>query len=306
VGTLTVQRLVSFADLLGQDQLLTVNVGPDLEPLLLSVNALPPLPRGKRRVGPFGWLRVRTPYEFAVHWREEGSWHRLALPPTERAYYHVAPLSDGRWLLVEVRAESDSTQNAAVHDAQGRLISTFHAGDGIEWVQTTEAGRIWIGYFDEGIFSRVGLGNAGLACLDAEGQVLFRHDALAEPGGVPPIADCYALNVASDEDVWAYYYKEFPLLRLRRGTVAGMWTNIPVAGASAFGVHGDRVLFVGSHRRKRALHLLTLLEMRAFALTPVDQAGDPLNGTRLRGCGRGPKLYLHTDEALYCVDLRGV
>ena len=41
------------------------------------------------------------------------------------------------------------------------------------------------------------------------------------------ICDCYAVNVASDEDVWCYYYAEFPLVHLRSRVRAsiGAWAT---------------------------------------------------------------------------------
>ena len=41
----------------------------------------------------------------------------------------------------------------------GELRRQFVLGDGIKHVQTTAAGDIWVGYFDEGVYGNYGWGN---------------------------------------------------------------------------------------------------------------------------------------------------
>jgi hypothetical protein len=106
--------------------------------------------------------------------------------------------------------------NAQIVDVSGDVLEAFHAGDGVEDVQTTGSGEIWISYFDEGIFRGDDLGQGGLVCLDDAGRQRFSFNQLATAADLPPIYDCYALNVASDDDVWLHYYDAFQLVHLHK------------------------------------------------------------------------------------------
>jgi hypothetical protein len=104
----------------------------------------------------------------------------------------------------------------------GEAESTFTLGDGVQDVQVSRAGRIWVSYQDEGVFGNYGwgapngpapLGSAGLVCWDTDGTKVWDFVA---PDGLPAIADCYAMNV-SDEAAWACYYTDFPIARVWGG-----------------------------------------------------------------------------------------
>ncbi|MFI7463159.1 hypothetical protein [Nonomuraea sp. NPDC049646] len=176
-----------------------------------------------------------------------------------QAHNHVQPLPDGAVLLVGARCrlrDGAAESNAAVYDADGKLLRRGVLGDGIADVQTTVSGDIWVSYFDEGVFGNFGWGeNGSPAPIGSPGLIRFGADlapAWRYPydGEFGAISDCYALNV-SGNDAWAYYYTEFPLVRVRGGAVAG-WST-PVRGAYALVVAGDRVAFVGGyadHRRR--------------------------------------------------------
>ena len=47
------------------------------------------------------------------------------------------------------------------------------------------------------------------------------------------ICDCYALNVASEQDVWLHYYTQFPLVLLHDRKIRSAW-QMPVRGSDAF------------------------------------------------------------------------
>jgi hypothetical protein len=218
----------------------------------------------------------------------------------------VQPLEGERWLLVRSRAESASEKNAEVHDSHGRLVSCFHAGDGIEDVQATSQGEIWISYFDEGVFGDLPLGQAGLVCLNASGQEKFRYSTIAERHGLPPIDDCYALNVAGDEDVWLYYYDDFPLVRLCKKQFDRKWHPMPVHGSHVFAVADGRALFVGSYNPERRLVLVSLESMEAEECRLVDEHGQHLTCGERRApvCARGSKLLFKSGLDFYLADLR--
>lgn len=123
-------------------------------------------------------------------------------------------------------------------------------GDGIEHVQTTKAGDVWTGYFDEGVYGNLGksgpeaIGQAGLVRFDRGGKVTYSYDA---PSGLGPIDDCYALNVVSNGEVYLYYYSDFRVVQLRNGRVSRHWT-CPVRGAIHLAVFGDFILMTDGYQ----------------------------------------------------------
>ncbi|MEJ8303880.1 hypothetical protein [Saccharibacillus sacchari] len=129
-------------------------------------------------------------------------------------YHYVQPLGDE---LLVVGANSryyDRDRydlNAAVFDHAGRAQRRFLLGDGVQQVQTTAEGLIWTSFFDEGVFGNRGwvrpVGESGLIAWDRNGIRVFTNSEAN-------IADCYALNAVSDEEVWFYYYTDFKLCRL--------------------------------------------------------------------------------------------
>jgi hypothetical protein len=292
-------HLFDLAPVLAGRHLIHVTVGPAREPVLLSLEQ-PPDYRVETSHGSFSRDRAASPNRFRIHHLLDNSWYSVDLAPTTENYHFVQPLPKGRWLLVRARAAGDGDRNACAHEPDGSLAFSFHAGDGIADVQVTDQGHAWISYFDEGIFSNVALGNAGLVSLDPLGRPVFRFADLADPV-VQCMADCYALNVCSGKEVWLYYYTHFPLVGLLEGTIAGCWF-IPVTGSHGFAVDGGRVLLGGSYDRRDSLFLGELATLKFRRITPTDEAGNPFQ--RFRAFGRGRLLFLATESALHVVDLR--
>lgn len=291
-------RVLRFADVIGDRHLITASVGPALDPVLLSLGRVPDYRRSAPHAS-FPKNQAARPNDFRVHSRAGGDWAALDLPPTTENYHHVQPLRDGRWLLVRGRAANARDRNARVYEADGTPGPAFHAGDGVEDVQATERGRVWVSYFDEGVFGDTPLGRAGLVCLAADGRPAFRLTDLGDPV-LQSMADCYALNVCSDREAWLCFYTEFPLVRLADGAVAGHW-RVPVAGSHGFAVAGDRVLFGGGYTKPHALFLGRLGTARFAELTPAAAGGGPLR--KFRAFGRRHLLFLATADALHAVDL---
>jgi hypothetical protein len=295
------ERLLDLAEVLEGRHLIAVSAGPNLDPVLLSLEQ-PPDYRTETPHGSFAKHRAATPNRFRVHYRAGEQWCFLDLPPTAENYHAVQPLPEGCWLLVRGRAAGGADRNARVYEADGMSGPAFHAGDGIADVQASERGRVWVSYFDEGVFGDDPLSQSGLVCFDQDGTAVFRLGDLPDPV-LKSMADCYALNVCSDREAWLYFYTDFPLVRLLDGKVVGSW-RMPVAGSHGFTVNGDRVLLAGSYGRKGSLFLVHLGQSRVVELTPVGERGRPLR--KFRAFGRRDRLFLATDDALYVVDMSGL
>jgi hypothetical protein len=312
-------RLLENASVLQGRHLLNITVGPDLCPVLLSLDRQPEY-RIETDHGSFSRARATSPNHFRIHHLVGHSRESLDLAPTSENYHFVQPLPGGRWLLVRSRAEGEADCNAHVHGPDGGRIASFHAGDGIEDVQVTDQGHAWVSYFDEGVFGDTSLGRNGLVSLDAGGTPVFRFGDLIglatpviHPSGLAgthfgdlagsvlgSMADCYALNVCSGKEVWLCYYTDFPMVQLIEGTISGWW-SMPVHGSHGFAVCGGRALLGGGYDRADSLFLGNLGASNFQELTPVSEAGQPLK--RFRAFGRRHRLFLATDTALHAVDL---
>jgi len=167
----------------------------------------------------------------------------------ETPFPEIDRFKDGRWLIVASRTRSEP--NARLLASDGRLLARFMLGDGIGHVGVDRRGRIWVGWFDEGVFGndewRVPNeewppSSLGIGLFSADGD----HQRLpAFPESVGGVADCYALNIA-DEEAWACPYTDFPIMHLRPGHPVRWWSN-EFTGPTALAVSGSHVLLAGGY-----------------------------------------------------------
>ncbi|WP_147445711.1 hypothetical protein [Corallococcus aberystwythensis] len=240
---------------------------------------------------------------FADGW---DTWERFTLPRGAPDFDSVQPLPGGEVLLVNARcrylSDKEHERNAHVYSPEGALLRELTLGDGIADVQTTSDGQVWISYFDEGVFGNRGwgddatrppIGEDGLVRFDAWGQRQESGVRMALPGE-QLIVDCYALNVASEQETWFYSYTDFPLVRMRPGQPSTVWHS-PVRGAHAITVSDTHVLFGGGYDDACQLQLFTLYDRGHQRLGPVarieltDEAGRAWRPSWLKG--RGPWLH---------------
>ena len=176
---------------------------------------------------------------------------------------------DGRWLVASTR--TDKEPNGCIFSAQGVLVQRIMLGDGIEHMKIDDEGRIWVGWFDEGIFGNDDWKYAsrewppsseGLACFDDKGSILWAETEAAKAAGLKSltIADCYALNVAGN-DVWASPYTDFPLLHAGIGKRSQLVWPTTLSGPRALAVRPPIVVCAGSYEKGR--HEVVVLELKA-------------------------------------------
>ena len=251
-------------------------------------------------------LSHRPPYAYRVLAYVDGTC-RLDLTITGLPFpvHHVQPLGE-HLLLASARQRSGVVDcNARVYTRDGQLVRELALGDGIEDIQTTKAGEIWTSYFDQGVFGGDPVAAKGLVAWNEDGEPVYTYGA---PAGVGGIVDCYALNVAAKDDVWLYYYTEFPLVRIRHRRVAAVW-NPPVQYSKAFAVDGRHALFRGGHGNTDDYLLYALGDDGDIAhlstYTLCDEDGEPIDAGRVLARAdvmtiesRGRIYALRIDDAL--------
>jgi hypothetical protein len=290
-------------DLLSGNTLAQISIGPEQELLVLSLDQ--PFPH-KVTIG----SPALGPLVYKIHRRSSAGWELAkSLAPSGKYYSFVQPLPGGRWLLVGSRAAAGDL-NADIFNGSGTIVSSFHAGDGIEHVQATASGEIWIGYFDEGVFGSGELGQSGLVCLNDQGEALLRYRrGIAEPNELPSIDDCYALNVSDDDLVWTSYYSDFPLIKLRNKLLDKVWRDFPAKAVRSFAVNDDQLLMVAAYRKEALLYSVDLARKTLEELRLLDSTGNPLSFEC--SFGRGSILFFASlkdggNRALYSFDLRSL
>lgn len=216
--------------------------------------------------------------------------------------HDIQPLND-QLLLVCKRSHPTKTQlNGRLYTKDGRFVGGIALGDGIETVQATASGILWTSYFDEGIFGRDNFpATSGLVGWSSTGELLYRFEPNNE---LKSIDDCYALNVAADDDVWFYYYSQFPLVHLREGRVVEQW-QAPVAGSHALAISDGHVLFQGGYRTPDTWALCALTSEKRLSVkeefTFVDESGAPIVAER--SVGRGSTIHTFARDRIYRLEI---
>lgn len=168
---------------------------------------------------------------------------------------------DGNWLVANSRSRGDG--NARIFQADGNEVRRIELGDGIEHIKIDESNRIWVGWFDEGVFGNakwkyVGLkwppSSYGVAAFNAEGELLKR------PYLVSP-SDCYSLNVF-DTEAWSCSYTDFPIWQMSEKNEI-VWKS-KISGVRALAVSYPYVLVAGGYRESiNRLCLVKLVDEQA-------------------------------------------
>ncbi|WP_200304240.1 hypothetical protein [Streptomyces adelaidensis] len=225
---------------------------------------------------------------------EDGGSHETHLSSVSSRHPRVDSLPDGGFVVAATRSRRGDEQ-VQVFDVLGRPSWTFRVGDGIEHLLTDASGDLWVGYFDEGVFSDP-LSAPGARRWSSRGDPLWEY---RPPSDTDWIAECYALNV--DRDVtWVYPYVQFPLVEVRGDSPLHARTT-RVAGASGVAVRGDRVAFLGGYRGDR--DRLTLASLADTSVDTTERArltlpdGTPLPPRR-RVVSRGPRLYFRLEPGV--------
>ncbi len=306
VKTLRLEPLVDLSPYIKEGaKPVAINVGPRGEVYVALA-----LDRGSA-AGTAGFVRKRS--------EVEDSYRVLAFLGREKTLdvmiraecfdiHHVQPLPQNRLLLVCCRCFRGKgggyEPNARIYTCQGHFVGSILLGDGIEDVQVTASGTIWTSYFDEGIFGGVrepAIGASGLVAWTSSGEKLYEYQPVP---GLEPIDDCYVMNVASESDVWIYYYAQFPLVHLRCGEVLRWW-HPRLHGAEALAVKDDLVLFQGSYRRPNRFYLSRLSPdgtiRRLGRFTISDREGIAIRPDRI--VGRGSTLYFEHGNGIYRLDV---
>jgi hypothetical protein len=309
--TLHISPVASLTPLIGDGELVAFNVGPD--GVVYIVVALNPL--DYRTTDASGASFAKTVPMRPQRYRVVGLSGTVPVLDVvieeERFNIHdVQPLVDELLLVCarcRKRGRDDYDRNGRVYTRGGEFSREILLGDGNQSTQATSKGTIWTSFFDEGVGGNFGwrrnpVGAAGLVAWDPAGNKMYEF----QPGsGLDSICDCYALNVQSEENVWLYYYTEFPLVHLHRRKIKSVW-KMPVDGSDGFAVSARHALFRGGYGEHDTYRLFSLGPGGAVESVAKLELKDPKRGKIAADCmvGRGDTIHLLSDGFLYRVEVQ--
>lgn len=145
--------------------------------------------------------------------------------------------------------------DAVVIDGDGQEVTVGTIGGGINHLQATSGGDIWVGYSDEGVYRTSDWSNNpgawGLARFGSSLNKTWDYTPRSRTDESAPkdvIDDCYVLNV-TDEQVTAYTYSNFPIIQVRPGDdVKVRRTNIQFADDVL--IDGQVCAFLGGYGKE--------------------------------------------------------
>ncbi len=183
------------------------------------------------------------------------------------------------------------------------MESQGHLGDAIEHILTTQAGAVWVGYFDEAIGSPGPAGH-GLARFSDRLEAAWLYPT-GPQATLPPIDDCYSLNVVG-EVAYCYAYSDFHLVEAHGNRVNDLGP-VPYAGASALLIDGDGGALISGYGPD--YDVVTPLCIRAQSIEVAGESKrivmpDGLEvGTPRRLFCRGPDLHVFVRSGWYRLGL---
>ena len=301
-----------FSGIIGKSKIIASSIAANGEAVLLVIApefekvAFGREERKGFAIFPFSKAKQGYPATF-IRFNGREVLQKTELSEVEIAFPTAQPLPNGEILLAGARChyrDGDPEKNASVFSQDGKLLRRFVLGDGINSVQTTSEGLIWVSYFDEGVFGNYGwnqpIGASGLICFDSTGRIVWEFKP---PDGFDSICDCYAMNVAPNA-VWACYYTEFPLVEIDSDHQVRGWKN-EVGGASALAVDGRRALLWGGYGDKRTRSIVQNIEDEALTnsreLTISSPSGFELMGATV--IGRGSTLHAFAANSWLTFDM---
>jgi len=97
--TIVAHRLFYFRDVVEDRHVITTTVGPDLNPIILSLGKEPDY-RVEKAGASFAKKKANQPNDFRIHHYVEDEWFTVDVESTSENIHAVQPLGVDQWLLV--------------------------------------------------------------------------------------------------------------------------------------------------------------------------------------------------------------
>jgi hypothetical protein len=195
------------------------------------------------------------------------------------AHITVQPMPGGRFLVAGARCQwrpGGPDRNAVLYDTDEHALSEHVLGDGLRHVLADSTGQVWAGYVDEGIYGNYGWGPTDTPePVGAYGIVRF-SPPWNRPGTSPATtksargrrsATVPPSTSTTLPRTWACYDPDYPVVRIREGTVTG-WHN-DITCVRALAVTGSRAALFGGYSPDH--HRLAITGLTVDHARPADE-----------------------------------
>lgn len=289
-------------DLMGYT-IVSASLGASGEICILGVNEVP-----EKIDGMFPPVQTETTLNYKAVIEGKGYRQVVELKNQKWNYHYIQLIDENNILLACARAklykDGKFDLNAKVFDLGGNLVREFLLGDGIQDIFVTNKNKIWTSYFDEGVIGNFGwntpIGRFGLRSWNSDGKECFLYPNY----GLHFIVDCYALNVAAEEEVWFYFYTEFELGRYSKGRLD--YFQPDVKGSDGFIVFDNYFLFRGGYDDQDQYILCKMGPRNKLTkimnITLADEENTILSPHHI-SC-RGYEMLLVKDKKAYVLNLK--
>ena len=213
---------------------------------------------------------------------------RLDLGKHEMNFHFLRPVPDGSFLLLGSRCmfskKSGPEKNAVFTDREGNVLRALTFGDGIADCIVRRDGVIITSYFDEGVFGNYGweepIGSCGVCAWTGDGEIIWRSER--------DIADCYAINIDESDNLWYYYYTDFPLVRTDFSTETEFDPGVEGADRFAVADNGRFLIMNGGYDDADAFYVSRISGSQIVEPEPLDYVsgdGIPVSAAPEVFCG---------------------
>lgn len=160
-------------------------------------------------------------------------------------------IDNDNFLLADART-SNKYPNAHIFNYEGKLLTSFLAGDGIEDI-VIHNNKIVVTYFDEGVFGQDGPNNNGLSIFSLNGKFQFGFN---ESAGNLSIVDCYCCKRDRNKILF-YAYDLFNVIELNLDDFTWKEFKTPgdFEGASAMTSIANKIIFHSSYHDKHTFFM---------------------------------------------------
>ncbi len=248
--TYKVEKVIDFTKILQKDdEIISVSIDKNGINSLIIHSA----PQYRTENGMFAIIKSEKPkdYTFIRHDLKGNQIFKTIIKDEYFNFHHVNLLSKNEILLIcgrsRFKSETEIDKNARVYNLKGEFLRDFIVGDGIQDVKIDDKGNIWTSFFDEGIFGNYGwdnpIGSSGLICWSINGDKVWEFEPI---NGLDHMADCYAMNIDLENNVWFYYYSEFPIVKLNRERQIKFWES-NISGSSSLNISNNKILMAGGY-----------------------------------------------------------
>ncbi len=263
-------------------------------------------------IGIFPKSRAPSDVAFSLVVQSSAGAETTILPAMNMTLPYVDVFSDGACVLVGARSswrsKDDFDLNGALIERGAKTAKRVCFGDGIEGIGIDGTDRIWISYFDEGVFGNfgwsnpgpTGLGAGGLNCFDRTGNLLWQHNREAT---TEHIDDCYAMNV-SPLGVWFYFYTDFKVARVTEDFSIEYY-DTPISGSHSFVTDGHRFVFSSQYFEPvTTFHATNLSKGKLVHKCKISLSlPTGIKADQITMKARGTKLHVFTDKHWIVYDL---